>query len=422
MLKRSRNGGRSNIGADPGWGLVQTATPTTTGPIRGRLPGRNRLNVVDQLMGASHYNSNVRVCLTLICVCALAAPARAQSDPKTAMLQRAGFEALNAGQIDRAIAAFQEAVSADPKNAELHLGLGAAAYVQQRDADAERELGRALELDEKLDEAREFLGLVLHHEGDLPGAIRSYERWLAAAPPSAETARATDTLARWRQELELRDRMQQTLGEHFTVSFEGPAEADLAEAAVQSLERAYWRIGPLLGVYPQSAVQVVLYTTRQFEDITRSPSWAAGAYDGTIRIPMRGALDKPDELDRVLAHEFTHALVRTLAARAIPTWLNEGLATALEAPDLTWAETTVSRAGVTVPLDALVNSFGRLNGPEASLAYAESAIAVRALLDDIGGTGVTNLIRDLGEGQAFDQAFSHRAQESFTAFSARLAK
>ena len=34
-----------------------------------------------------------------------------------------------------------------------------------------------------------------------------------------------------------------------------------------------------------------------------------GAYDGTIRVPMRGALDDAKELDRVLAHEGGAALV-----------------------------------------------------------------------------------------------------------------
>src|SRR5262249_61687476 len=116
----------------------------------------------------------------------------------------------------------------------------------------------------------------------------------------------------------------QALGSHFTVSFEGPEEASLASEALEMLDRAYWRIGQLLGVYPSDPIPVVLYTGEQFRDVTRSPSWAAGADDGIIRVPMRGALDKSAELDRVLAHEFTHALVRTLAARNLPTWLDEG--------------------------------------------------------------------------------------------------
>jgi tetratricopeptide (TPR) repeat protein len=363
----------------------------------------------------------VRVFLAAACAACLVAGLSAQRDPKTALLETLGFEQLNAGQTAQAIVSLRQAAAIDPENAAVHLGLGVAAYIEQRDTDASRELTRALALNPALAQAHEFLGLTLHHQGDLTGAIRSYADWLAAAPASETTASAADTLERWRHELELRDTMDQALSEHFTVSFEGPAVAELAQSAVDSLERAYSRIEPQLNIYPPSAVQVILYTSEQFQDVTRSPAWAAGSYDGIIRVPMRGALDRPEELDRVLAHEFTHALVHTLAPRAIPSWVNEGLASALESSDTAWADTIVAAAPGAFPLTSLTTSFGRLSGPAAAVAYAESALAMKALLDEIGGTGVTNLIRDLGEGQPLDTAFAHRAQESLTAFSARLA-
>src|SRR4029077_4668389 len=123
-----------------------------------------------------------------------------------------------------------------------------------------------------------------------------------------------------------------------------PAEAALAAKALDSLEHAYWRISDTLGTYPAQPIAVVLYTGEQFRDITRSPEWAAGAYDGTIRVPMRGALDDEKELDRVLSHELAPALVRTLSPSAIPTWLNEGLATVFESDDLEWAERRVAQS------------------------------------------------------------------------------
>src|SRR5690242_9639600 len=141
-------------------------------------------------------------------------------------------------------------------------------------------------------------------------------------------------------------------------------------------------------------------------------SWAAGAYDGTIRVPIRGALDHPDELDRVLAHEFAHALIRSLAARNVPAWLNEGLATALESPDLSWAETRVA-SSPPVPLHVLQRGFGNLSGGAAALAYATSALAARRLLQTAGGYAVANLLRDLGSGADFRAAFLHRVNRSF---------
>ena len=231
--------------------------------------------------------------------------------------------------------------------------------------------------------------------------------------------KAKATLDRWRREFDLQLQMRQTYSDHFAVSFEGPAEEPLAAQAVQALTRAFDRICGVLNTYPTTTIPIVLYTTSQFTDITRAPSWAAGAYDGTIRVPMRGALDNADELDRVLAHEFTHALVHTLSRSAVPTWLNEGLATALESEGLDWAETAVRRSKP-VPLAALRRSFGQFTGAQAQLAYATSALAVRRMLQDAGGVAVANLIRDLGDGADFDAAFTRRIQRSFDDFQAAL--
>jgi tetratricopeptide (TPR) repeat protein len=336
----------------------------------------------------------------------------AQIDPKAALAERSGWNALTAGQARVASEAFREALAADPKNARLHLGAGVAAALERRDADAKDEFERALALDPTLLDARRRLGRLTYRMGDHPGAIRIYETLLAEAPDDPD---AQDTLDRWRRESELQDRMQQAIGSHFTVSFEGPAEAALAAEALEALDRAYWRIGQQLGIYPPDPIAVVLYTSTQFRDITRSPSWAAGAYDGTIRVPMRGALDNPAELDRVLAHEFTHALIRALASRGVPGWLDEGLATALETGDLAWAEKRVQQRDP-IPLRGLQTGFGRLSPDRAMTAYATSALAARRLLEEAGGFAIANLLRDLGAGVDFDDAFLHRIQRTFAEF------
>jgi hypothetical protein len=341
-----------------------------------------------------------------------AASLGAQIDPRAAIVERAAWTALEAGQARAAADGFRDALTADPKNARLHLGAGMAAALERRDADARDEFERALALDPKLVQALALLGQIQYRMGDRLLAVRTYETLVAAAPEDRD-ARAI--LERWQREADLHDRMQHAVGSHFTVSFEGPAEADLAAEALEILDRAYWRIGQLLGTYPSEPISVVLYTGEQFRDITRAPSWAAGAYDGVIRVPMRGALDKREELDRVLSHEFTHALIRTLAARGVPAWLNEGLATALETGTLEWAEQQAA-AQPPVPLRALQSGFGRFTGGQAQLAYATSALAARRLLAEAGGFAVANLLRDLGDGVEFEAAFLHRIQRPFAEF------
>lgn len=237
---------------------------------------------------------------------------------------------------------------------------------------------------------------------------------LLASPALGQVDRKT-------ADLKLRSRMQRAVGSHFTVSFEGPAEEQLAVRALESIERAYWRIGATLSTYPVDPISVVLYSSEQFRDITRSPPWAGGAYDGTIRIPMRGALGNAKELDRVLAHELTHAFVHTLARRGVPAWLNEGLASALESDDLIWAEELIRKAGAPVWIAALQRSFRELTGREAQRAYAASSLVVRRLVDEAGGFAVANLLRDLGEGVDFETAFGHRMPRSFADFKASSA-
>jgi hypothetical protein len=341
------------------------------------------------------------------------APAIAQtSDPRIVLMESAGWNALSKGQNKAAADIFRQALASDPNNAQLRVGAAAAAYADQRDSDAKSELDRALSLDPKLVAARQLIGRVLHRKGELLDAIRTYE---ALARDSAIDATTQAALDRWRREFDLQLRMQQVFGDRFAVSFEGPAEEALAAKVVASLSRALDRICGVLNTYPTRTIPVVLYTTEQFTDITRAPAWAAAAYDGTIRVPTRGGLDDEAELDRVLAHEFTHALVHTLAASSIPTWLNEGVATALESPDLDWARQTVHQAKP-VPLTVLSRSFGRFTGGQARLAYATSALAVQRMLDEAGGIAVANLIRDLGDGVDFEMAFAKRIQRSFDEF------
>jgi hypothetical protein len=120
---------------------------------------------------------------------------------------------------------------------------------------------------------------------------------------------------------------------------------------VAILEAAYWRIGTALYTYPADVITVVLYTREQFRDVTRSPEWAGGAFDGRIRVPVLGALQNIKEFERVLTHEFTHALVRSIAPRGVPTWLNEGLAVLFEGSNLARREQQFLQAPEPLPLE-----------------------------------------------------------------------
>ncbi len=341
----------------------------------------------------------------------------AQASPRVGMLDQAGWTAIKSGDYKTALEAFTEASKLEPKNASLWLGAGMAEFLLRHDPEARANLSRALDLDPKLTLARAQLAQVEKRQGNLAEAIRLYEMVVVEAPDDPDLR---DTLERWKREKDLHERMRVEVGDHFTISFEGPEDAAMAAQALESLNKAFWRISDVFATYPTKSIPVVLYSGEQFSDITRSPKWAGATFDGTIRVPMRGAGEKGEDLDRVLAHEFSHALIRSLATRGLPTWLNEGLASVFENEDMSWATSRMEKVEQPPSLRELTPSFGRMSGGQAQLAYAASAIAAKRLLDEAGGAAIASLLRDLGDGVEFEDAFLHRIQKSLADFEASL--
>jgi hypothetical protein len=344
-----------------------------------------------------------------------AAPAAAQSPP--APTARAGWDAIERGRAAEALRLFDEALARTPDDPVLMVGAALAAHLLGRADDARRRLVDALRLAPSLTPASLLLGEVLYRAGDLDGAIATYEQALVHAPGHAQLVKRLEA---WRKEAALHGRFGQKLGDHFTVLFEGPAEERLAEKAVEVLEAAYWRIGTALYTYPTDVVTVVLYTREQFRDITQSPEWAGGAFDGRIRVPVQGALENPAEFERVLTHEFTHALVRSVAARGVPVWLDEGLAVHFEPRAAATATDAHGKTRMAFGLSQLETSFARLGAADARAAYAQSAGAVARLLEWIGAPAVAGMLADIGRGVPFARAFELAAMMTYADFEAKL--
>jgi tetratricopeptide (TPR) repeat protein len=309
------------------------------------------------------------------------------------------------------------ALDAEPRDPSLHMGAGLAAYLLGKPTVARQSLEHALSLSPGFTTASLLLGDILYREGDLDAAIRVYEAALTHASGNATITQRLDTL---RREADLHSGFYQSQGAHFTVLFEGPADEQLASRALDILEAAYWRVGTALSTFPERVIPVVLYTQEQFLDITRSPQWAAGAYDGRIRIPVRGALANERELERVLTHEFTHALVQSVAPRGVPIWLNEGLAVMFEPDGEGWTDAQLSSSGRRLTLEQLGRGFGGLSTGDARIAYAQSAAVVRALLDQGGPPVIVGILQDLARGDTFAAAIEGRLATPFDAFVASL--
>lgn len=357
-----------------------------------------------------------RLALALVLSSWFTSAVSAQPAPSEALDK--GFQALQSGDAARANSIFREALTRHPGDPQLLLGAGVAASLLGQDKEAIALLKQALQIEPQLLQAAAILGELLYRQGDLELAIKMYERALPSAPPSVAVS-MRGRLATWREEASLPQNRDAIKDDRFTISFDGPVQQKLAARATSVLSAAFWRIGKALGAYPSSPINVILYSERQFHDITGAPEWSAGGFDGQIRMPVRGATQNLAEFDRILTHELTHAMLKSIASRNLPAWLNEGLAMYFEGRDGALSERRLAAARLFVPLAVLQTSFARLNTAQAVIAYEESAFATRALVDRIGPAGVGQLLQDLSGGQTMDQAIE-RFGITFAAFESDL--
>src|SRR3984893_16356652 len=337
--------------------------------------------------------------MTVLCLTVLAlASLHAQSS--VTELNDAGWKAFRNGNGARAEALFAEALTLRPNDPVLVLGSGAAAQAQGHHREAILRLQRALDLEPRLTVASQLLGQIAYDEGEVDLAIRTLEKALKYAPTDPEIARTLDV---WHREAEVHHTFAEHRYDRFRVMFEGRAEESLAVQATAVLTSAFWKIGEKLGEYPSNTIVVILYTEKQFRDITRAPEWSGGQYDGRIRIPAAGASQKAELFERVLTHELTHALVASIDPRGVPAWLNEGLAQSFDGTDSRAALRRMKALGRPIPLKNLEGSFAQLSATDAQVAYDESLLAVGVMFDR-PGFGWTRLLHRLADGQSFHDA------------------
>ena len=219
-----------------------------------------------------------------------------------------------------------------------------------------------------------------------------------------------DFLGKINKERSVEDNFQAAKSQHFVVKYQGVEDQDAAYTVLYILEKAWSDIGYDLGEYPPDPVVVILYTDQQFGEVTQAPHWAAGLFDGRIRLPVGGLPDKNDnDLRRLLYHEYTHVVVFRITKGRCPVWLNEGLAQYMQiragaTPD-PWLRPSILRDGRGVPsLKALSAPFLDLNPQDAIRAYIASYFAVNYLVDEYGLTDTGRLLQKIGEVASFDAA------------------
>jgi hypothetical protein len=178
-----------------------------------------------------------------------------------------------------------------------------------------------------------------------------------------------------------------------------------AESALLQLSRE-------MGVDPGGPIDVVFAGDGDtFRWVTGGlvPEWGAGAAMSDRRLVIIAFANvrerTPEELDRVLRHEFAHVLLGSLHA-AIPRWFDEGHAMFRSQLPSAEMHLALSRAALLdrlLPLPAIADSFPTAE-PLARLAYAESYDAIRWIEERYGPRALPWILNDLVAGRPFAEA------------------
>jgi Tfp pilus assembly protein PilF len=315
-----------------------------------------------------------------------------------------GAELLRKGDYRSARSAFDEALRYVDDDAAAHLGRGIASLHLRDEAAAERSLRRAAALAPREKEAFVLLGELARRRDDLEAAAGFWGQALDLDPGDA-VLRAR--LERLQREHRTEKDFNRDLTGHFSVKYEGRDRIDTGRIVLRVLEDAYGDVGRALSFYPDGEIGVILYSDRQFREVTDAPGWSGGVYDGKIRIPIGGIEQETPALRGLLFHEYTHAAVRALTPR-VPAWLNEGLAQHFEgrlsADAARRMLRTARKDGSLPPLSLLEGSFQGLGGAQAGQAYLVSLSAVQYMIDQFGMYRVRMVLDELAAGAGTDRA------------------
>ena len=304
----------------------------------------------------------------------------------------AAEQQMHAGAYARAAELLQQGKAYNDAEAHLWLLRGIALMRNGNLGEAESELNEAWAMTGDEPQVLQQLGQLYYATDRMFEAVDIWQKALALDPGNGSLAAR---LVKAKRELQVEKELERNYSGHFILSYAENRKADIGGEVLDALEEAYTWAGAKLGHYPDRQTPVILYTQRQFSGLTGSPEWAAGLYDGKIRLSIGGLTRVGDNVRALLAHEFMHVMVYEMAGNRVPFWLNEGLAelAAREQanPSLVHLEAAVAE-GRLFGLAELEGSFRGIDPKRIGLAYEQSFSFVHYLVERFGWYQMAELL------------------------------
>lgn len=323
------------------------------------------------------------------------------SGQKLSEAQQAAEALFAAGKFSEALEAYKRLAPTDP------ISRGRAGLCLARLGrwdEAVIEVQKALDAQPDNFAMRKWLAQALYRQNQLEPALEQVRAALALQVDEA----LLELQAKLEKEIRVQRNYDHARTANFVVLFDGYEHDEMKHMVLDILKTAYAEIGKELDYFPRQPISVILYTGKDFSDVTRAPEWAGGMFgrlDGKIRVPVQGAAGREQELRRVLNHEYTHALLYVLAPNC-PFWLQEGLAQYCS------GDQPVNAAQV-IPLKLLAKGFPR--EPRAAMvAYLESLQVVEDLVSEYGMARLRRLLGKLGDGSDLEAAFATAYGQPFS--------
>jgi tetratricopeptide (TPR) repeat protein len=322
-----------------------------------------------------------------------------------------GYQLLSAGEFKAARDSFRSGRSYNEEDLRLWQGEAMTLYRQGKYPEAASLLDQALGIDQQNPDIYLLLGKAYYADGRMAEAVDALQRSVEYGGGN-EVAGLLDKV---RREWQIEEEMQLEYRGHFQLSFVDSEQAsDLASDILETLEDAYVEVGSDLAYYPDVRVPVLLYSHRDYADVTHSPDWAGAVYDGKIRLPLAGMQVMTKRFSAILYHEYMHVLVHFMAGRNVPVWLNEGLAELsgrrIDPTPLTDLA-AASEAGQLLEWSVLEKPFSGLPGSQVPLAYEQSHSLVLFMVDSYGWHNMAELLERLGRQQEWQAAVAAVYQE-----------
>ena len=268
---------------------------------------------------------------------------------------------IEANQPTRALEILEPMLKRDPKNPDLLLLAGLAAY--------------------RADQART--------------ALDYWKQSLDLAPNDA-LSRIYDKVRGESQADRSGDKLY---GLRVALRYEGQTlPADTARAVVATLDQEFSRVSSLLGCWAGERIVAIVQSREAYLRTTGAAEWSGGQYDGRIHISWMEGTEVSSEMRRRLAHELVHACITNLSAGGppAPAWLQEGLAQKLSGDTLSTAARDrlreLAEAHKIPRLEDLRQNWSRMSSENARIAYNLALAAADSLYDNFYGYGIRNVV------------------------------